>query len=295
MIAINPPPSRFGRANAVLSARATRHESRFTGPLSVKGVIEGRATWETKGGRFEIVAGSALVLNDGEEYAIEVEALQPVETFCLFFERGFVEEAARVATRGSAELLDAPQGSAPSIEICERLHFDDAVAASLRAAHATMREGHALEEAFYEVAAALAASHAALAARVAALPALRSSTRAELARRIAVATSFLHANATRAVTLEEASREASLSPFHFHRLFRALHGVTPHEYLRRLRLDRAAALLSRGAPVLDAALDCGFTSPGSFTTLFRRTFGVTPGAFARTKKRAARVATTMRA
>ncbi|HEY0142705.1 MAG TPA: AraC family transcriptional regulator [Thermoanaerobaculia bacterium] len=293
MIAINPPPSRFGRANAVLSARATRHESRFTGPLSVKGVIEGRATWETKGGRFELVAGSALVVNDGEEYAVEVDALQPVETFCLFFERGFVEEASRAAISGSATLLDTPAGG--SFEICERLHFDDAVAASLRDAHATMRAGDALEGSFYEVAVALAESHASLAARVASLPALRSSTRVELARRIAIATSFLHANATRAVTIEEAAREACLSPFHFHRLFRALHGVTPHDYLRRLRLERAAALLASGLPVLDAALDCGFASVGSFTTLFRRTFRMTPGAFARTKKRARYEAATMRA
>lgn len=290
MIAINPAPSEFGRTNAVLAARARRHESRFTGPLSIKGVFAGRATWETSGGRFELVAGSALVVNDGEEYAIEVDSLQPVETYCFFFERGFVEEAAVAMSTGSAMLLD--RETRVALEFRERLHFDDAVIDALRRAHAGTCS---LEESFTEAAVALAASHRELAARVASLPALRSSTRIELARRIGIATSFLHANATRAVPVEEAARAACLSPFHFHRLFRAMHGVTPHEYLRRLRLQRAAMLLRTGMAVADVAVECGFASASTFTALFRRTFGATPHTFARTKKPDARRAATMRA
>lgn len=290
MIAINPAPSEFGRTNAVLTARARRHESRFTGPLSIKGVFAGRATWETSDGRFDLVAGSALVVNDGEEYAIEVDSLQPVETFCFFFERGFVEEAAAAMAMGSATLLDR-EARIP-LEFRERLHFDDAVAHALRRAHAGSRS---LEEAFTDAAVALAASHRDLAARVASLPALRSSTRTELARRIGIATSFLHANATRAVPVEEAARAACLSPFHFHRLFRAMHGVTPHEYLRRLRLQRASMLLASGMAVVDVAVDCGFVSVSTFTALFRRTFGATPGTFARTNNPPAARPATIRA
>src|SRR5687768_14874226 len=93
---LNPPPGSLGRANVLLAARARRHEvHRFAGPLSIKSVVDGAATWETRAGRFELVPGAALVLNDGEEYSICVDALQPVETFCVFFARGFVEDAFR--------------------------------------------------------------------------------------------------------------------------------------------------------------------------------------------------------
>src|SRR4029079_8876409 len=113
-VAVNPPAHVFGTVNAVLNARGTRHyESGFAGPLSVKAVIAGSAAWETSDGRFELVPGSVLLLNDGEEYTVTGDALQPVETFCLFFERGFVEDAFRATITSSATLLDAPDRASP--------------------------------------------------------------------------------------------------------------------------------------------------------------------------------------
>ena len=266
---VNPPASLLGTANAVVAGRGTRYAHRFAGPLSVKTVVRGAATWETRQGRFEVVPGCALVLNDGEEYEITIDALQPVETHCLFFERGFVEDAWRAATTASGDLLDA--APAPAAHFDEKVHFD----AGLVRAASRAADG----EAFYAVAQSLLRTRTDFAARVASLPALRAATREELARRIGVATSYLHASLDRNVVLAEAAREACLSPFHFHRLFAAVHGVTPHRYLTRLRLQRAHTLLRvTERRVMDIAADCGFESIGSFTTLFRRTFGVSPAA-----------------
>lgn len=278
-VQINPPAHALGRVNAVLNGRAMRgYESRFAGPLSVKAVMEGRAVWETDDGRFELVPGSALLLNDGEEYTVTADALQPVETFCFFFERGFVEDAFRATTTGSAALLDAPQRT-PAIAFFEKLHFDSPLVAELANAHARLRCGERLGASFYAVAIQLVRAQAGVAASVARLPSMRAATREELARRLGIATSFLHANCERDVTVAEASRAACLSPFHFHRLFTRFHGVTPHRYLNRLRLERARAILrSSERSVIDVAADCGFNSLGSFTTLYKRTFGTTPGA-----------------
>jgi AraC family transcriptional regulator len=295
-VLINPPSSAFGNANAILNARAAQHhESRFTGPLSVKAVIDGRATWETAEGRFEMMPGAVLLLNDGEEYSVSVDALQPVETFCFFFERGFVEDAFRATTSASAELLDSDR--APRVVFHERLHFDSGLVDEVMLAHRSLGSsvprflGEApyargtedprdrLSAAFHNLALALVRKHGDVRARIAGLPPLRAATREELARRVGIATSYLHGNSTRGVTLREAARAACLSPFHFHRLFTQFHGITPHRYLTRLRLERARALLrASAASVLDVALDCGFESLGSFATLYKRTFGVTPGA-----------------
>ncbi len=276
-VAINPPASAFGRVNAILNGRGTRHyESRFAGPLSVKAVIRGRATWETDEGRYELVPGAVLLLNDGEEYTITVDALQPVETFCFFFERGFVEDAYWATMNGSAKLLEGDGQTGVSVlHFTERLHFDAGVVEEVLRAH---RDRDALGASFYSLALQLVRAHANLGARIAHLPSLRSSTREELARRLGVATSFLHANSDRGVTIAEAARAACLSPFHFHRLFTQFHGVTPHRYLTRLRLERARALLrASDCSVLDVAIACGFESLGSFAALYKKTFGVTPG------------------
>jgi AraC family transcriptional regulator len=289
-VLVNPPAERFGTGNAVLHGRGARYESRFAGPLSIKSVLSGSATWETAAGRFELAPGTALLIHDDEEYTVTVDALRPVETFCFFFADGFVEDAFRAATTSSAHLIDSTS-TQPRLTFAERLLFGAPLVDELQRAHAALRDGHPLEASFYAAAMHLVRARCDLDARAARLPALRATTREELARRVAIGTSYLHANLHRAVTVAEAAAEACLSPFHFHRLFTSFHEVTPHRYLTRLRIAHARALLRSGTrTVAEVALACGFESLGSFTSLFTRTAGVSPAQFRRIEETPARAA-----
>ncbi len=269
-IPINPPAAELGRGNALLIGRGRQYETRFAGPLSLKSVVRGAACWETAAGRFVVEPRSVLLLNDGEEYTIEVEALHPVETFCVFFGRGFVEDAVRSAIHGSASLLD--RAEVAPVAFAERLHYDASLLGSL---DAVRRDGS--EESLCSLASALVRLQVDVDARVGRLPALRATTRAEIRRRLDRAVESIHANLGKKLRLEDIASAACLSPFHFHRLFSSYYGATPHRYITRMRLERARSLL-RGTrrSVADVAFDCGFESVGSFTTLFGRTFGVSP-------------------
>src|SRR5690606_20011289 len=91
---------------------------------------------------------------------------------------------------------------------------------------------------------------------------------------------YLHANAHRAITLDELAAVACMSPYHFHRRFRALHGTTPHQYQTRLRLAHARRLLlDTERSITEIALAVGFDSPAAFSRRFRRSFGVAPAGF----------------
>lgn len=82
------------------------------------------------------------------------------------------------------------------------------------------------------------------------------------------------------LSLPALAREAGLSPYHFLRTFHQLTGVSPHQYVRRLRLRAAAArLAAEPAKVLDVALDCGFGDVSNFNHAFRAEFGVAPRQF----------------
>ena len=105
------------------------------------------------------------------------------------------------------------------------------------------------------------------------------------ARRTAVeAALWLEANAAEPVRLEDAARQAGLSAFHFLRIFRNVIGVTPHQYLLRVRLRRAAKLLADGGmPVTEVALESGFADLSNFVRTFGRAAGVSPARFSKSR------------
>ena len=78
------------------------------------------------------------------------------------------------------------------------------------------------------------------------------------------------------------ARLARLSPYHFLRTFQALTGVTPHQYLLRVRLRRAAVrLLSETTSIARIALDCGFGDLSNFNRAFKAEFGMVPRIYRR--------------
>lgn len=71
-----------------------------------------------------------------------------------------------------------------------------------------------------------------------------------------------------------------VSEFHFHRRFRAAVGESPKQYVRRLRLERAALRLRHGREsVTEVAFAVGYASHEAFTRAFRSRFGVPPQRF----------------
>jgi AraC family transcriptional regulator len=83
-----------------------------------------------------------------------------------------------------------------------------------------------------------------------------------------------------ALDLGALARDAALSPFHFHRVFRGMVGETPLEMHRRLRLERAASqLLAGDASVTTIAFDAGYETHEAFTRAFRQAYGTSPSAF----------------
>ncbi|WP_282198119.1 AraC family transcriptional regulator [Collibacillus ludicampi] len=77
--------------------------------------------------------------------------------------------------------------------------------------------------------------------------------------------------------IEEITKAAYTSPFHFQRMFYMLTGMTVVEYMRKRKLTLAAQeLASSSSKVLDVALKYGYDSPESFSKAFRKIHGIAP-------------------
>lgn len=95
---------------------------------------------------------------------------------------------------------------------------------------------------------------------------------------------YIEAHLDGELTLSELARVSLFSPWHSYRLFRQYTGLTPAEYIRRLRLSESARRLKQGnIRVIDAAYDWGFGSVDGYQRAFLREFGCNPGEYARTK------------
>lgn len=88
------------------------------------------------------------------------------------------------------------------------------------------------------------------------------------------------------VSLDGAAEAACFSKYHFHRIFTAAMGESFADYVRRLRLDRAANFLEQrpSMNVTEVALESGFSSPSVLSRLFAERFGVPPSAWRMDKR-----------
>jgi AraC-like DNA-binding protein len=255
----------------------------FAGPLSIKTVLNGAVTWTVAGRDLVVDSNTFLVLADGEKYSMRLNEPRPVETACAFFRSGFVDEIARDATTRIEAALDHPARPASALPYLSRLHLDpgrsilDRVQTmALRCANQIQPSG--FEEDFLLLSSSLLALDEQMKLRMSRVPARRSSTREELFRRLEIGREYMHSHIEEPVSLEELSRAACLSRYHFHRAFTQVFQKTPHTYLTELRLARAHALLRSGVAVAQVCLSVGFSSHSSFSRLFRLHYGLAPSA-----------------
>lgn len=79
------------------------------------------------------------------------------------------------------------------------------------------------------------------------------------------------------VGLQQLAELLNISRFHFCTAFRHATGFTPHQWLVRIRMERACELLSRSRmTITEVALAVGYHTPSSFAHAFRMAIGVTP-------------------
>jgi AraC-like DNA-binding protein len=227
--------------------------------FSVSYVRRGSFGLRTRGESFELVAGSVLVGHPGDEFTCTHDHVRGDECLSFHLAPEWVEAlGARSETFRTGVLPPLPELM---------------VLGELAQAAAEGRNDLGLDE----VGMVFAARFLELVSgRTRPAPDAHARDR----RRAVDAALWLDANASEPVDLEGAARAAGLSPFHFLRLFSRVLGVTPHQYLVRSRLRRAARLLSDGdRPVTAVALDVGFADLSNFVRTFHRAAGLSPRRF----------------
>jgi AraC-like DNA-binding protein len=226
--------------------------------FTISYVRSGSFGYRFRGRRFELVAGSVLVGYPGDEYMCTHDHVGGDRCLSFSLDPALIDEI------GAPDAWHA--GSvAPRPELM--------VLGELGQASADGRCAIGVDE----VGVMLAARFVAVSTGRA--PAFRTPSAADR-RRAVEAALWIDAHSDQPITLTACARGAGLSSFHFLRVFSTVLGVTPHQYLVRLRLRHAARLLAdEDRPVTDVAFDVGFADLSNFVRTFHRAAGVSPRGF----------------
>lgn len=104
--------------------------------------------------------------------------------------------------------------------------------------------------------------------------------------RINLALSHIQENLDGALSLERLAEVSCLSPFHFHRIFKACVGETLNQHVKRIRLEQAAMRLRyTREPVSVIARNCAYASLAAFTKAFNQQFKVSPTQYRHSQKK----------
>ena len=233
----------------------------FHRDFSVSYVRRGSFGCRARGRLFELVAGSILVGHPGDEYVCTHEHGGGDECLSFHFAPALVEAlGCRPEIWRSVSVPPLPQLM---------------VLGELAQAAAEGRSDIGLDE-----------LGMLLAERLATLLSGRQPRPAEARpadrHRAVEAALWIDANAHEPIDLGSVAGMFGLSPFHFLRIFARVLGVTPHQYLIRSRLRRAARLLACDArPITEVAFEVGFGDLSNFVHTFHRAAAVSPRGFRR--------------
>lgn len=95
---------------------------------------------------------------------------------------------------------------------------------------------------------------------------------------------YIEAHYDSELTLEELSRVAGFSKYHFHRIFKSVIGESVGEFLRRIRLEASAMKLKSDQTITQIAMNSGYETSASFAKAFKNRFGIAPREFSKNAK-----------
>ncbi len=110
-------------------------------------------------------------------------------------------------------------------------------------------------------------------------PAMRQHAIGDEQKPVMRARDYIEMNYGQQVSIKTLASIAGLSPYHFIRVFKKHMGLTPHAYLKQVRIKRAKQMLATNMPITQTAADSGFADQSHLSRQFKRTYGITPGQY----------------
>ena len=250
--------------------------------FSLRFVFSGNEKYFIGRRNLTIYPDSFLILNKGTQYSNITDCASTVHSFAISFSENFIEDFKRRRMAKGDKLFKGdcnPQGAGFNETIYP---FEGDILLDIQRLKYCLDCGLQDEKLINEHLArclftCFKICDEEISQKAERLNFLHRSTKMEILRRLNLAKEYLYTNYNRNIGLDELAEYACLSVNHLLRTFKQAFNVTPHQFLVKLRLQRAQVLLKNtDYPVNEVVNLIGFECPSSFIRLFREHFQTTP-------------------
>lgn len=259
-----------------------------TGSYSMRMVFNGNTNYTIGKKQLNLFPDSFLTINQGTTFSSKVDSLQPVNNLSISFSKSFLSDFCRTQKNNHSALLDDPFENE---DLNEDFFLETIYPFSGDMKYNILNLKHQIEEEttddllineylyhcllnYYKV------YNKEIIDKSEKLNFLNNSTRIEILKRLTLAKEFIISNYNKCIDLEDIAKSACLSVNHLLRTFKQAYGVSPHQYLMKVRIDRAKYLLKNTRYTLNEIVEIvGFECPSSFIRLFKAMNKITPGKY----------------
>ncbi|MEQ9424958.1 MAG: AraC family transcriptional regulator [Cyclobacteriaceae bacterium] len=275
-----------GWPSVVLNTTTSGTErNNIKGPFSLFLNTAGNSIVKSEGRHFNVTPDSFCTINNGQYYDLIIPERQTTTTFNIHFGHSLLAETLQAFNATEALLEGDYNQLRNNLQIKPHTIFLDkhirSLTCKLQLLYKTSPEAKEVEELLlHEILTYIIRFELDLKQCETKIKSLKKSTQSELLSRLLVAQDYIHSNYSSEISTETLSKVSSLSKFHFIRTFKEAFGSTPHQYISKVRLNKAKdLLLTTKLPVKEISMLVGFKEPNSFLRFFKMTQGEAPAKF----------------
>jgi len=271
-------------SETVKQAYYPEHISNF----SMKMVFSGNSTYNIGKRHLNLYPDSFLALNQGTTYSSKVDSNIPVNTLSISFAPEFLSDFYRTQFKNINALLDDPfkhndHSESYFLETIypfsgdmkyNILHLKNQIEQNSPDDLLVNEYLHHCLINYFKV------YHKEVSNKSENLSFLNKSTKIEILKRLTFAKEYISSNYNKNIDLQDIAQTACLSVNHLLRTFKQAYGLSPHQYLIKVRIDRSKYLLRNTRYTINEIVEIvGFECPSSFIRLFKAINTITPGKY----------------
>jgi AraC family transcriptional regulator len=263
--------------NVILNAKGQQIERKdIKGPFSIFMTDTGTQHIKLDNAHLKITPNQLGISNFGQHYDLRIHD-KNVDTFNIHFGEALFKETVNSVGFTHEQSLDNPFEKNKDYNILhQQISIDHRVEKLKRALAQNLELAHEetlLSELLTHILGQISKNLMGLES----IDAQKKSTRVELYNSVSQAIHQMQDSYSEVIDIDMIASSCAMSKFHFIRVFKEIMGISPNQYLKKIRLERSLDLLqSTDLPIHRIGYQIGYQEPNSFIRSFKQAYGISP-------------------